>query len=383
MEKITTHRSSAHTADVEEPIIIEEKESTRRVFLAYLNDTKTDIGETVAGTIVHQRKKKNDEWENIKSINLATLKGGEGIKIRFNSKQLRRLYLGLEKLYKLSMEGLAPGETEYAVANLDKFIKVPKNRKEFILNLLSKDYCQEIWDELIESNPDLATRLSIARLQTERQKALNEFSEGIRANRPEDYWQTFFEKNQWIFGYGLRYHFMTQLRSQPSYGGTDFTGSGNQKGDFLLNTEANVKFTVLVELKKPDSRLLSVTQSGKPKRYRNGAWLLGSELLGGISQLQTNCKTWLTNSSTLQNVDHLRPEEIHTISPKGILIIGNTRELNGDREKIETFESLRRSLNNPEIITFDELYERARFIVEHEEVYANPTEDSGGDDVPF
>ena len=58
MEKITTHRSSTHTADVEEPIIIEEKDFTRRVFLAYLNNTKIQMGETVAGTIVHQRKKK-------------------------------------------------------------------------------------------------------------------------------------------------------------------------------------------------------------------------------------------------------------------------------------------------------------------------------------
>lgn len=383
MEKITTHRSSSHTADVEEPIIIEKKDGTRRVFLAYLNDTKIHLGETVSGTIVHQRKKKNDEWENIEAINLATLKGGEGVKIKFNSKQLRRFYLSLEKLYKLSMKGLAPGETEYAVAKLDEIIKVPKNRKKFISELLSRDYGQEIWNDLIKSDPDLATRLSLARLQTERQSALKEFLEGIRTNKPEDYWQTFFEKNQWIFGYGLRYHFMTQLESQPSYGGTDFTGSGNQKGDFLLNTEANVKFTVLVELKKPNSCLLSVTQSGKLKKYRNGAWLLGSELLGGISQVQINCKTWLTNSSAPQNIDRLSMEEIHTVSPKGILVIGNTMELNGEREKIETFESLRRSLNNPEIITFDELYERARFIVGHEEVYANAREESACDDVPF
>jgi hypothetical protein len=337
----------------------------------------------VGGTIVHQRKKKNEEWENIEAINLATLKGGEGVKIKLNSKQVRRLYLGLEKLYKLSMKGLAPGETEYAIAKFDEIIEVPKNRRKFISELLSKDYGHEIWADLIHTDPDLATRLSLARVQTERQSSLNEFAEGIRKNEPEDYWQLFFEKNQWIFGYGLRYHFMTQLESQPSYGGTDFTGSGNQKGDFLLNTEANVKFTVLVELKKPNSRLLSVTRSGDPKRYRNGAWLLGSELLGGISQLQINCKTWLSNSTAIQNIDRLNQEKIYTVFPKGILVIGNTSEFNDYREKIETFESLRRSLINPEIITFDELYERARFIVAHEDVCANATSAVDEDDVPF
>ena len=94
-------------------------------------------------------RKKNEEWENIEAINLATLKGGEGVKIKLNSKQVRRLYLGLGKLYKLSMKGLAPGETEYAIAKLDEIIEVPKNRRKFISELLSKDYGHEIWTDLI------------------------------------------------------------------------------------------------------------------------------------------------------------------------------------------------------------------------------------------
>src|ERR1700679_3398867 len=47
------------------------------------------------------------------------------------------------------------------------------------------------------------------------------------------YWQTFFEDNTWIFGYGLRYQFLTTVVAQPSYGGTTVTGRGGQRGDFL------------------------------------------------------------------------------------------------------------------------------------------------------
>lgn len=43
-------------------------------------------------------------------------------------------------------------------------------------------------------------------------------------------------------------------------------------------------------------------------------------------------------------------------------MIGNTKELK-TREEIETFETFRNSISNPEIITFDELFERAKFIV--------------------
>jgi len=385
MEKITTKRSSNHTVDVLEPIIIEEKQYTRRVFLAYINDTKTQQGETVGGTIIHQRRNKKDEWEDVESINLAKLKAGEGVKIKLSSEQLKKLYLGLEKLYEFSKLGFSSGETEYAIGRSDEIIKVPKDRKKFISELLSQKYGSEIWTEIVASDPDLATRLSIARLQTERQEALKEFSESLKANKTENYWQKFFENNQWIFGYGLRYQFMTQLEGQPHYGGTAFTGTGGQKGDFLLKTQADVKFTVLVELKRPDTPLLSKNQNGKPKKYRNGAWLLGSELLGGTSQVQISCNTWERNSLSRENAELLSPQGIHTICPKGILVIGKIVELNGDREKVETFESYRRCLSNPEIITFDELYERARFIVEHDVLSVDESEskESDFDEVPF
>jgi hypothetical protein len=36
-----------------------------------------------------------------------------------------------------------------------------------------------------------------------------------------------------------------------------------------------------------------------------------------------------------------------------------------NKDKLRSFELLRKNTTNPEIITFDELYERARFIVHH------------------
>jgi len=52
------------------------------------------------------------------------------------------------------------------------------------------------------------------------------------------------------------------------------------------------------------------------------------------------------------------------------LIIGNWNEITGcnDKEKLikeKTFELFRRDSRNVEIITFDELYERANHIVNH------------------
>ena len=375
MGKFTTKSTSYSSAHILEPIIIYEKENTRRIFIADINDAKLATHETLSGTIIHQRKKSKDEWEDIDSINLATLKGGEGVKLNFRSGPLRKFYEGLQQLYKLSEQGVHYGEQEFVVGYANQIIKVPEDRKVFIQQLIEKNFGQEVWEEIVANSPDLATRLSIARLQTEREKALVEFEESLDdPEKDENYWQEFFNNNQWIFGYGLQYYFLTHLSDQPIYGGASFKGKGNQKGDFLLNTNANIKFTVLVEIKKPTTNLIAHNSKGNCIQYRNGAWLISKHLSGGVAQIQTNCKTWLRNSSNPENYDELEPQNIFTVDPKGILIIGKTSELD-ERSKIETFELFRRNLSNPEIITFDELFERAKFIVANEQLEIDEMDD--------
>jgi hypothetical protein len=60
---------------------------------------------------------------------------------------------------------------------------------------------------------------------------------------------------------------------------------------------------------------------------------------------------------------------VFSYRPKSYLIIGNLSEFKTDlginQEKYSSFELLRKNMISPEIITFDELYERAKFIVFH------------------
>jgi len=168
-----------------------------------------------------------------------------------------------------------------------------------------------------------------------------------------------FKRNTWIFGYGLRYQFLHTIESQPHYGGTAVTGRGGERADYLTATAADVQFTVLVEIKKPDTDLLCDEQ------YRNGVHAPSSELAGGVSQLQVNCRKWEIEGARLeQNVEILGEQNIFTVSPKGILVVGNTNQLSDSHRRI-SFELFRRGVVNPEILTFDEVYQRARYIVEH------------------
>jgi Domain of unknown function (DUF4263) len=384
MDKYTTSSTSAHSQKVDEPIVIEEGETTRKVFLAEINDTKTETGETVGGTLVHQRKARNNNWEPVDAINLQTLKAGEGVKLKLRSGPVKKLYDGLTQLYELSKKGVKYGKTEYVVAPSDEVITIPRERAEHIRKLIQADHAEEIWEQLIEMDPDLATKLSHARIHNTRKKSLSEFEESINdKSKKEDYWQAFFTGNDWIFGYGLNYKFLNIESDQPNYGGENYQGKGKQKGDYLTYSESdNAKFTVLVEIKRPDSLLLTISPKKKENvRYRNGAWLLGRELLGGVSQIQVNCKSWQEESQELKNRELIN-RRIYTVRPKGILIIGNTAEFGDDLEKVTSFELFRQSISNVEIITFDELLERAKFILGQDNPVGRELGETA-EDIPF
>lgn len=196
-----------------------------------------------------------------------------------------------------------------------------------------------------------------------RREKLEIFKKALDAkNNEERKWQNFFEQNKWIFGYGLDYHIIRQEQAQPHYGGTRVDGAGGQRGDYLTSTRGDLNFTVLVEIKTPATPLLQGT-----KEIRNGAWSLSKDLIDAITQIEANIATWEKDGSQQDdNRDRFETGKIFTVKPKGIIVIGSLSELD-NRNKRETFQRFRKSIHGIDILTFDELYERARFIIEHKD----------------
>lgn len=192
-----------------------------------------------------------------------------------------------------------------------------------------------------------------------RKERLVEFEGAIGARDDENWWQDFFEQNKWIFGYGLNYQILRQEQPQPHYGGTRMDGSGGQKGDILTSTSGDIGFTVLVEIKKPKTPLLHGTEE-----IRSGAWSLSKQLTDALSQIEANISTWLERSKLPDNMDRLEGEQIYTVQPKGIIVIGTLKLIADVRSKRDTFERFRKSIHGVEILTFDELLHRARYIVD-------------------
>lgn len=200
--------------------------------------------------------------------------------------------------------------------------------------------------------------------------------------RPEDVWQQFFEANPWIFGYGLSYQFLSKLderKLEQIVRGHDLTAAG-KRSDALMKTRGLISSLCFVEIKRHDTPLLA------PRPYRPDAWPPSMELAGGVTQVQT------TVHAAIETLGHkLIPRDdmgdptgeiLFNIEPRSCLIVGSLEEFLTDRginvPKFRSFELYRRHTWRPEIITFDELLERARFIVEHGTDTA-----SADDEMPF
>lgn len=189
----------------------------------------------------------------------------------------------------------------------------------------------------------------------------------VKKSGDEAVWQHFFEANTWIFGYGLNFVFNEPLQDQQlerTVRGADLGGAG-KRADAVLKTAGVISSLCLVEIKTPGTPLLET------EAYRADCWQASSELSGGISQAQK------TAQKTLENLGpELRPtddagnptgEVLYSYRPKSFLVVGSLSEFQAEhganREKFASFELLRRNTLTPEIITYDELLERARFIV--------------------
>jgi len=194
-------------------------------------------------------------------------------------------------------------------------------------------------------------------------RALSTTEEGV--------WQAFFEQNKWIFGYGLTYLHLASLddlKLEQVVVGYDLSGPG-KRADAVLKTRGLINALCFVEIKKHATDLVQT------KPYRSGCWAPSIELSGGVSQMQGTVAMALRK---LQEKLELKNglgdptgDIVFTHHPRSFLVVGNlgqfVTEHGVNDDKYRSFELYRRNINQPEIITFDELYQRAKLIVEHSE----------------
>ncbi|MDF7641316.1 DUF4263 domain-containing protein [Bifidobacterium sp. ESL0784] len=187
-------------------------------------------------------------------------------------------------------------------------------------------------------------------------------------HKPESVWQHFFEKYQWILGSCLDSRLLVPFdknKLEKSVQGNSINHAG-KRADALYMSVGAGRSMVYVELKRHTAPLLQSNE------YRPECWAPSKDLAGGITQLQNEV---LASISDSHNNEVIRRDEtgapienVYLFQPRSYLIIGSLQrdfyETSGKFNdlKFRAFELFRRNVVSPEIITYDELFERAKWM---------------------
>ncbi len=185
---------------------------------------------------------------------------------------------------------------------------------------------------------------------------------------PEAVWQAFFEANSWIFGHGLSYIFMDPLdgrKLEQTVRGFSLAGSG-KRVDSIMKTRAFVSSLCFIELKTHYTPLIEKSQ------YRPGVWAPSRDVSGGVAQAHEAVRASLqTLTSKFQPNDsdgNPTGEQLWQFEPRSYLIVGQLSQFLAEHgineDQFRSFEIFRRNVRQPEIVTYDELFFRAKFIVD-------------------
>lgn len=211
-----------------------------------------------------------------------------------------------------------------------------------------------------------------------KRQALAEFETILGSAQNERTWQAFFERNPWVFGHGLNYVFLDKVgpKLETRTTGNSFDTPG-KTADALMRTRAEISQYVLIEIKKDATDLL------RKDAYRAGCWAVSDELSAAVTQTQKTAFEFSRKRfrDALKDGQGNDTGEIaYSIEPRSYLVIGHMAELSGNDDKIACFELYRRNIRSPEIITFDELFQRARCIVENVSIDEHGASDGAKDD---
>ncbi len=174
-------------------------------------------------------------------------------------------------------------------------------------------------------------------------------------------WHHFFKNNDWILGLNVDIKFIREFHDEQKVGIENSKGSGSPRTDLLGVSD----YTTLIELKHSGTKIFKKEKN----KARANTWDFTSDFIEGISQClgqkfaldrSYELKKYINESGNI-----LDQNQTFTIDPKTVFIVGNRKiEFPHNMEidnytRSQTFELFRRNNRNIDIVTFDELFERA------------------------
>lgn len=193
----------------------------------------------------------------------------------------------------------------------------------------------------------------------------------INEQGEEVIWHHFFKENDWIIGLNVDIKFIRDFLSEQKIGTENSQGKGSPKLDLLGISY----FTTLIELKTSNSKIF---KSNKGSNSRTNTWDFTSEFIEAYSQTLSQ-RTEIHKNKEIIDEDGIKVDTdvFRILDPKSVLIFGNRNvefphnRVSENSIKSDCFERFRRDIRNVEIITYDELFERAYHIVHNDKLPKN------------
>ncbi|PIF34513.1 uncharacterized protein DUF4263 [Flavobacterium sp. 9] len=351
----------------------------------YLLKDETTLGHTLSGLRQLKALFFQDDNRNIEKLVLQQfdvkrnpLKNSQK-EASFHGREVEHLYQFLKSIKEVEFPNdntfnISDAELAKMLLNKDQAVKLIAENLEILQealsnNVTSKDIINfgyrknqlEIFDKLLNLD---------GFFDEYKEQIKNELN---KSQGDEAVWQKFFEKNTWILGYGLDYIFNSELdekKLEQVTSGSNFLAKG-KRIDALLKSQGAINSLCFCELKLSSHSLLKEIKNS----YREESWQISDHLSGAIAQVQRTVQKAIKEISTKTEIkdseDYLTGEELYLYNPKAFILIGNLNEFIKDDKineiKFSSFEMFRKNLKNIEILTYDELYQRAFYICHKKE----------------
>ncbi|MGI6607713.1 MAG: Shedu immune nuclease family protein [Erysipelotrichaceae bacterium] len=362
--QINIKSTSAATASVS-PIILSQSETdvTRIVFQPVLVDNPNDRDKCVSGKLIYEKKSKGDEYPTEK-ITPRIIKTGEIMELSLDTTAVFTLFQTITLLYDMyAKNGIPYGTASYERidSSFHTFLEIIQNDPSAARMIGSTENFElvKILLQLItttESTESLKNALQ--NLQNKNMEQLSQSISIERLNRVialiednldnsnEEFWQSeVFKDNQWVLAQ-LFASPCTIFQDKAYVGGKSIDNHKGNLCDFLYQNQITNN-VALIEIKTPTTQIIH-------NRYRQ-TFSFSHEMSGAVNQVINYRDSLMKEYNSIRANSR---ENFSVFNPKCIVIIGRLSSL--ERGQIAAFENYRNSLNNIEIIAYDEILLRLK-----------------------
>lgn len=182
----------------------------------------------------------------------------------------------------------------------------------------------------------------------------------------EAIWHHFLKENDWILGLNADVHFINEFLDEQKVGQENSKGAGSPQSDMIGISD----FTTLIELKHSNTEIFKKRKS----KGRANTFDFTSDFIEGVSQCLGQKfafeKAYEQKNFVKEDGARLDKTTVQTVDPNSVFLIGNKKKEfpindgnNDNLLKNAILQRFRRNNRNIDILTFDELFERAYHIV--------------------